>query len=75
MRKCERDAKMRKNSHRIAKKWGKNGKIDRSIALSQSHSHRTTSPAENSQNLSDYSIAICMLLTPPNMDWTTEKRH
>jgi hypothetical protein len=32
-------------SHRIAKKWGKNGKIDRSIALLQSHSHRTTSPA------------------------------
>jgi hypothetical protein len=23
MRKCECDAKMRKNSHRIAKKWGK----------------------------------------------------
>jgi hypothetical protein len=34
-----------KNSHRIAKKWGENGKIDRTIALSASHSHRTNSPA------------------------------
>ncbi len=47
MRKCESDAKMRKifASHRITKRWRRNGKIDRSIALSQSHSHRTTSPA------------------------------
>jgi hypothetical protein len=46
MRKCECDAKKRKNSHRFASLFSlkkKNGKIHRLIALS--HSHRITSPA------------------------------
>jgi hypothetical protein len=44
-KRCNAKMRMRFEKIRIARlKYGGGGKIDRSIAVSQSHSHRTASP-------------------------------